>query len=220
MPTKILKSIKGKTVRLTRLDACGVPVSGTCSTVVAECFVKVTISGEFEAGDEYTVKSAWGALCINDKDPDVLKWVNVSIDFAEVNPDALDILTDADPVISGGNTIGSTWSAVANESAFAIEVWTKRAGVDCVGANPEWGYFVVPFVKNGKLDGDLSIENAALTVSVMGNGFPAPASWDDGPYMPKAWVGVYPVGAVFGQIVTTVQPPADTNGCVALSPVS
>ena len=220
MSTKILKSIKGKVVRLTRLDSCGQAVAGTCSTVVSECFIKVTISGEFEAGDEYTQKSAWGTLCINDKDPDVLKWVNVQIDFAELNADALDILTNADPVISGGNTIGSTWSAIPNDTAFALEVWTKRTGVDCVGANPDWGYFVVPFVKNGKLDGDIAIENAALTVSIMGNGFAAPYTWDDGPYTPKPWVGVYPTGAVWGQIVTSVQPPADTNGCVPLSPVS
>jgi len=79
---------------------------------------------------------------------------------------------------------------------------------------------VVPFVKNGKLDGDIAIENAALTVSIMGNGFAAPYTWDDGPYTPKPWVGVYPTGAVWGQIVTSVQPPADTNGCVPLSPVS
>jgi hypothetical protein len=214
MATKILKSIKGKTVRLTRLDSCGAVVEGSCTTVVADCFVSVTLSGEFEAGDEYIQKNAWGELCINDKDPDILKRVNVSINFAEINPDALDILTAANPVVSGGTTIGSTWSAEPNESAFALEVWTKRTGVDCSGPDPEYGYFVVPFVRNGKIDGDLAIENGVLTMTVMGEGFPAPASWGTSPYLPNPFLQPFPAGDLFGMVVTTVQPPADSEGCV------
>jgi hypothetical protein len=214
MATQILKSIKGKTVRLTRLDSCGVVIEGSCTTVVSDCFVSVTLSGEFEAGDEYIQKNAWGELCINDKDPDILKRVNVSIAFAEINPDALDILTAANPVVSGGNTIGSTWSAEPNESAFALEVWTKRTGVDCTGSDPEYGYFVIPFVRNGKIDGDLAIENGTLTMTVMGEGFPAPASWASSPYTPNPFVQPFPAGDLFGMVVTTAQPPSDSGGCI------
>lgn len=219
MATSILKSIKGKVVRLTRLDDCGNVVEGACTTVVSECFVSVTLSGEFEAGDEYIQKSAWGELCINDKDPDILKRVNVSIQFAELNPDALDIITGANPVLSGYNTIGASWGTAQNESSFALEVWTKRTGVDCTtGASQEWGYFVVPYVRNGKIDGDLAIENSALTLTVMGEGFPAPASWDESPYTPNAFVAPFPAGDVFGMVVTDVQPPLDTEGCIAYPP--
>ena len=214
MATQILKSIKGKTVRLTRLDSCGNVVEGSCSTVVSDCFVSVTLSGEFEAGDEYIQKNAWGELCINDKDPDILKRVNVSVVFAEINPDALDILTAANPVVSGGNTIGASWSAEPNETAFALEVWTKRTGVDCVGSDPEWGYFVIPFVRNGKIDGDLAIENGSLTMTVMGEGFPASNTWGTSPYTPNPFLQPFPAGDLFGMVVTTVQPPADSGGCV------
>ena len=221
MATQILKSIKGKTVRLTRLDECGEVVTDSCTTVVSDCFVSVTLSGEFEAGDEYVQKNAWGELCVNSKDPDVLKRVNVSIEFAELNPDALDILTNANPVISGGSTIGASYGTEPNYSSFALEVWTKRTGVDCtVGSNREWGYFVVPWVRNGKIDGDISISNGVLTLTVMGEGFPAPASWDDGPYAENPFIEDFPAGDVFGMVVTDVQPPADTNGCVAYPPSS
>jgi hypothetical protein len=216
MATKVLKSIKGKTVRITRLDECGDVVEGSCSTVVSDCFISVTLSGEFESGDEYVQKSAWGELCINDKDGDVLKRVNVSMEFAEINPDALDIITDSSPVISGGNTIGSTWGTTLNESSFSLEVWTKRTGVDCTtGASQEWGYFLIPFIKNGKLDGDITIENGVLTMSVMGEAFPAQSSWGAGPYTPNPFVENFPAGDIFGMVVTTVQPPSDTDGCVA-----
>lgn len=214
MSTKILKSIKGKTVRVTRLDSCGEVVEGSCSTVVADCFVSVSISGEFESGDEFIQKNAWGELCINDKDGDVLKRANVTIEFAEINPDALDIISDANPVISGGETIGSTYGTELNETSFALEVWTKRTGQDCAPGAQEWGYFLVPFIKNGKLDGDITIENGVLTMSVMGEAFPAPASWGAGPYAQNPFVENFPVGNIFGMVVTTVQPPSDTDGCV------
>lgn len=216
MATQILKSIKGKVVRLTRLDECGDAVVGTCSSLVSECFVSVTISGEFEAGDEYLQKSAWGDLCINDKDPDILKWANVSIQFAELNPDALDILTGSTPVVNGATSdvIGSTFFPTANEGAFALEVWTKFTGEACSGT-PNWGYFVVPFVRNGRIDGDMTIENGVLTIGIVGQGFAA-NSWGVTPYAENPFVEAFPAGAIFGQVVTPTQPPADTGGCVPI----
>ena len=216
MATSILKSIKGKVVRLTRLDECGDPVVGSCTTLVSECFVSVTLSGEVEAGDEYLQKNAWGDLCINDKDPDIIKWVNVNVQFAEINPDALDILTGADPVVSGGNTIGATWSPETFDGAWALEVWTKFTGEACSGS-PEWGYFLVPFVRNGRIDGDLTIENGVMTVGVVGQGFVAP-NWGVGPYTPNPFVVTFPTDAMFGMVVTSEQPPVDTAGCVAYAP--
>lgn len=224
MPTSILKSIKGNVVRLTRLDACGTPIVGSCSTVVSECFISVTLSGEYEAGTEFVQKSAWGELCISDKDPDVLKRVNVAIQFAELNPDALDILTDSNTVTSGGSNIGSTWGTAMNSGAFALEVWTKASGAACSTGTPSWGYFLVPFIKNGKVDGDLTIQNDVLTVSIMGEAFPAPddgtgtSTWDVSPYTPNPFVVTFPELEIFGFVTTTSQPPADTAGCVAIAP--
>lgn len=218
MPTQILKSIKGKVVRLTRLDECGVPVIGSCSTLVSECFVSVTLSPEFEEGDEYLEKNAWGEACILDKNADFIKWINVSINFAEINPDALDIITAANPVTSAGSVIGASYGQSMNEAAFALEVWTKRTNATtCSTSAPEWGYFVVPFVRNGRLDGDVTIENAALTLSMVGQGWPAPTAWDETPYVDNPFVEPFPAGDFFGMVVTDIQPPTDTAGCVALA---
>ena len=213
-----MKSVKGKVVRLTRLDECGAVVVGSCTTVVSECFISVTYSDEIEAGDEFYVKNAWGAACINEKDPDLTKWVNVSIQFAELNPDALDILTGADPIIDSGNVIGVSTDGTQNYSTFALEVWTKNTNpTNCTALNPEWGYFVLPFVRNGRIDGDLVIENNAMSVTVIGQAFGAPATWDETPYDTNPLMVPFPTGAQRAMVVTTVQPPADTNGCVAYS---
>jgi len=216
MATQVLKSIKGKVVRLTRLDSCGEVVEGSCTTLVTDCFVSVTMTAEIEEGDEYLQKNAFGDFCINDKDVDRIKRVNTMIEFAEANPDALDIIANAQPVVSGGNTIGATFGPETQTAAFALEVWTKRTNPEnCDATNPEHGYFLVPFVKNGRIDGDILIENGALTVSVMGQAFEAPASWDEGPYTDNPFVESFPAGDFFGMVVTDVQPPAVTNGCTA-----
>ena len=217
MATSIMKSIKGKVVRLTRLDDCGAVVVGSCTTLVSECFISVGYADEIEAGDQFYVKNAWGAPCINDKDPDLTKWVNVSITFAEINPDALDIITSGTPVISGSDTIGMSFSGEQNYNAFALEVWTKNTGstAACNAGTPEWGYFVVPFIKNGRVNGDITIENGAMTLGITGQGFAAPSTWGVGPYDLNPFVETFPTGDLYGMVVTTVQPPSDTNGCIA-----
>lgn len=220
MPTKKLRSIKGRVARITRLDECGAPVFGACSVVTTEGFITVTISEENEAGEEYTQKNAWGEFCINEKDPDLTKWANVMIEFCEVDPDILDIVGGANPVVSGsGDTIGATFGPAAPTGAFAIEVWTKKAGTsNCVGGVTEWGYFTVPYVKNGKLDGDVKIENGPMSVSFKGEGYGAPAEWGVGPHgdYPMKSVAGFPVGDFWGMVVTDVQPPAATTGCATL----
>jgi len=218
--TKKFRSIKGRRARITRLDECGAPVFGDCSVVVTEGFIKVSIGQEEEAGDEYKQKNAWGTLVINEKDPSITKWANVMIQLTDVDPDVLDIIGGATPVLDGaGDTIGFTMGPNASTGSFAIEVWTKKAGSgNCVAGVQEWGYFVVPFIKNGKLDGEVVIENGPMSLSLKGEGYGAPADWGVGPHAdyPMKTVAGFPVGEFWGAVVTDVQPPAATNGCALL----
>jgi hypothetical protein len=219
MATKKLNSIKGRRMRLTRLDSCGAPVIGACSTVVTSGFITVTWAPEVKTGDEYLQENAWGDFCVNERDPDRFKWVNVSLELCEVDPDILDIVAQGNPVTDGTDTIGSTFGTTPNVEAFALEVWTKQAGGACSGGSPEWGYFVTPFVKNGRLDGDLSVSNGTLSVSMTGMGFAATDDWGVGPYgdNPLLAAAGFPVGDLFGLVRTTVQPPDVTDGCEALA---
>lgn len=218
MATKRLRSIKGRACRFTRLDICGAPVFAAKSVVVTHGFITVTISEELENGDEYTQKNAWGEFEVNEKDPDLLKWVPVSIELSGVDPDVMDIVGGATPVIVGGNTIGFTRGPSAPSGGFAIEVWTKKAGADACDAEgtPEWGYFLVPFVRNGRPDGDIVIANAVLNVTLAGEGYSATADWDEGPHGDNPFLTTFPVGEMYGGVVTTVQPPDPTNGAAAL----
>jgi hypothetical protein len=297
MPSKILKSVKGRRLRLTRLDATGDPIVGACSSLVTGGFVQVTIGNELEAGEEYSQKNAWGEFCVNEKDGDIIKWVNVGITLCMVHPDALDIIAGANPVVIGatvtatvnnkalasnvatlttaaahgisvgqtvtitgvdstfngsytvlstptsttftyaktaadvasaavsptgvasttGTTIGATFGPNPNSDGFAVEVWTRNAQAG-IASPTEWGYFIVPWCKNGQLDGDVTIENGVMNLQLKGEGYAASANWGVNPYgdNPLLMAGGFPAGDLWGVVTTTVQPPAETDGCVAI----
>ena len=219
MATKTLNSLKGRVVRLTRLDACGVPVVGACSSIVTDGFITVEFAPEIESGEEYTQKNAWGDFCVSEKDADRMKWVNVSMEMCEVNPDVLDLIAGAETISDGTDTIGAAFGENGSLDAFAIEVWTKQAGGTCDGGSPEWGYFCVPFATNGQIDGSVTIENGTLSVTVKGEGQPATDSWGVNPYLdnPLLTAAGFPVDKLWAVVRTTVQPPAVTDGCVALA---
>jgi hypothetical protein len=211
--TKKLKSIKGRALRITRLDECGLPVYGATSVIVSRGFVSVTFSEDTEEGETYRTKNAWGEYCVNDKDPDIMNFVAVSIQFCDIDPDAMDIIGGALPVVVGSDTIGWSRGPAAPVGAFALEVWTKAAGPDaCQGGSTQWGYWIAPYIKNGKLDGDITIEQAVMTLSMTAEGYGAPAAWGVGPHGDNPWLATagFPTGQFYGAVVTTVGPPAET----------
>lgn len=288
MTTKILKSVRGRRARFTRLDSAGVPVVGPCSRVVTDGFVSVVLSAEIEAGEEITLKNAWGEFCISEKSGDLIKWVNVTVKACQIDPDVLDMVGGMNPIVFPANTvatvtnkalstnvatlttsaphnlvagdvvtvsgvdatfngtftvasaptgttftyaktasnvtstassgsvtklgtaIGGSQPTIPNPDGYAIEVWTKNA------ANPaEWGYFVQPYILNGMVAGDITIENGAMTVDFTGQGFPAVAAWGINPYgdNPLLVTSGMPVGDLWAAVTTTVVPPALTSGC-------
>jgi hypothetical protein len=223
MATRKIKSVKGRVMRLTRLDECGNPYAGECATIVTDGFISVTLSDEVEAGEEYTQKNAWGDFCIAEKDADRRKWVNVAIQMCEVDPEVLDLVGGATPVEDGqGNIIGATFGRDPNPNSFAIEVWTKKAGssaCDPGSGAAEWGYFAVPNVTNGSIDGDVTIENGPLTMGLKGEGQGAAEGWGDGPYDPPALPAgaTFPPDDLYGIFITTTAPPDVTDGCQPLA---
>jgi hypothetical protein len=219
MSTKKLNSLKGRTMRLTRLDNCGIPVVGACSTIVTQGFITVEFAPEVEAGEEYTQKNAWGEFCVSEKDADRTKWVNTSISMCEVDPDTLDLVAGATPINDGTDNIGAAFGVSGSLEAFALEVWTKQAGGSCEGGTPEWGYFCEPFCTNGSIDGSVTIENGVMSINVKGEGQKATSDWGVNPYGDNPLIAAagFPVDHFWAVVRTTVQPPTVTDGCVALA---
>ena len=226
-------SIRGKALRITKLDACGNIVYGAKSTLVTDGFIKIDLKAEREDGEETNQKNANGKLCVVDKAPAQLKYVTAEMEFCGVNPELASMIT-GQPVIlnAAGDAVGVPIGETV-EAFFALEVWSDIPGAACgiAGVRPYF-YYVLPYLTGGVF-GDFTIEEKAATFS-MTSETRAPNAWGSGPYDvdldagdPLADPVVAPAPApLFQPIRPTdhlwpqrvyVAPPAPTAGAVALA---
>lgn len=130
--------IRGKKVRVTALDECGVPpTSGTPdSQVVTEGFVSVDIEPEIEGGDDYTQKNANGELCVVERGCDFFKRWSLTVTLCKVLPEMVTLMT-GNPVETdaSGQVVGFRHIQSAPCVDFALELWTGTGEQSCGIAN-------------------------------------------------------------------------------------
>jgi hypothetical protein len=154
--------VRGKRVRVTRLDACGAPPAATTanSLVTSSGFVSVQFSPDYEAGTEIIQKNANGDLCINDKSCDVFKRVNVTISFCNVDPDLFSLVSGNSVEVDGaGNDVGFRVAEALACNQFALELWT---GIDGQNACPPTN------ASQSITEGGSGLTSFTLTVTVPG----------------------------------------------------
>lgn len=177
---------RGKMLRLTRLDECGVPVDGATSVVTTKGFVSVTATPVYQDQEDITQTDANGDTCIDDQSDVNLRWLELNVLFCNVDPTAVNIIT-GDPIVVDDatptpNTVGFRWdAAVSGSAAFAIEVWSGIPGQPCDAEGfVQYGYWLYPFVVQAQIQ-EYVVENGALTL-----GFTARTSagsgWGVGPF--------------------------------------
>jgi hypothetical protein len=226
--TTVLKPIRGTRMRLTRLDACGVPVIGSASTKVTKGFISIGLSPQYEDGETIVQPNAQGDLEINEPADSYLARLDVEAALIGADPDIVELLS-GNPVVldAGGNAVGFRMQGGAPIlGGWAIEVWTNLAGLQCTGS-PAYGYALLPFLRGGKID-DVSIENAAVNLTLSSSTRENPG-WGLGPYNVVHTVAGPPPttpGKLLSAIgardhlhmqMTTVAPPAVTTGLIALT---
>ena len=215
MPTQCFSVVRGKRVRVTELDVCGIPVTGG-TFVVSDGFIQVAITSELEDGDEYLQKNADGKLCINERAPDNLKRLNVTIDWCRVDPDIINLITGYPQELDGEDAVGFRIQEGEADTNWALEVWTGLGGADCIDGDVQYGYLLLPLVTGATL-GDITIENGAATFQTTGY-TQGGSGWDVGPYdvicSPPRPLDV-PIDTIdHGLIRTTVVPPPDRKSVV------
>ena len=151
--------VLGKRIRVTELDQCGVPTVGTSKVVVTDGFVTVSLGSEVETGTEIIQKNAQGNLCVNEKMAGNFKRFTVNLDFCGVNPDLLELVTNAKVYAdAAGDNAGFTVAEGVMDTYFALELWTGLSGQACqAGAEEASGYLLLPFVVGGIL-GDVKVD--------------------------------------------------------------
>lgn len=233
MATRCFRSIQGLALRVTRLDSCCQPTTGTtCDYAVSESFVTLNLTAEIEEPDEFIVKLANGKLCINETGCATLKRFNVEIEICNADPDLFEIISGVTVVTDyNGDAVGFQVDQDLGEcNKFSLEFWTKVVGDQCVDPNSgaaQYLYWLLPCLSNGRV-GDITIENGPLTWTLSAEAVPS-SVWGRGPYnvvpenaanLPSPLLNpLSPETALHVQF-TTIPPPVELCGCQEVTAIT
>lgn len=224
MGSKKFTTVKSRALRYTKLDECGSVVFGSKSTIVSVGgFSKVDSKLDVQDGEKFQLPDAWGDFCVDEIDKPRILGADVTAEFCRVDPDAYGLAAGArvlpagadDTFATTGDAIGYAVGTDTVSGDFALEAWTKIGGGVCVDGDPIWLWTCWPWLSN-TVPGDLTLERAAGTFPMTSRARGASADWASGPYDEDSTVVAINAGEVYVQRLTLIQPPAATNGAVAL----
>lgn len=185
MVTECYAQVRGRVIRVTRLDACGNPDPGASAVVVSKRISTVTIDEVTDDGTNVRERNFADELCIVDDAFTQVIGYTADIALCGVDPDLIGLMT-GQPVVRNaqGNVVGfdATTTVDLDSFGFSLEVWSRLAGSAC-GADGfrKWGYTPFPFLKGGRLGG-FSFENGAVQFTVSGAQTRDGNGWGVGPF--------------------------------------
>jgi len=229
MTSKCVGAYNVEVLRFTRVDSCGRPIYGPCSTLVIDCFESLDINADIDEGDEIAPVNANGQNCFfvpaNKRDRGFEVVANLTKKYPNLitalNPNWLQTIDEL------GNITGYQHiPLISQNSGVAIEGWETVAGTDnCVpGSNGVWNYFLLPYVVNFSR-GDMTLENAFHAEEWNGHTLSG-NRWDVGPYDVRQNADTLVAGPLqaalnstsqFYDEVVTLAPPVASCECQPLS---
>lgn len=222
MVSQCVSSIKGRMMRVIKLDTCGNPVTGSGSAmVVSKGFISIKPSPQYEDGVEYLKRLADGSFCVNQKDAGQLKRVQLEIKICTLDPDMMVLTTGSRLLSSSATGTGAMWSEnspVSNH--WSLEVWQDVAGRGACTATGLQQYVYWAFMNNQNAQlQDWTIENDILEFTFTAETQAVGTLWGAGTGWATPWFGANSAvsGDHFGYNVTTIAPPTAVCGAQALA---
>jgi hypothetical protein len=169
------KSVNALAIRVTRTDACGIPVAENVANgrILTAGFITLTLAPNIEAGNEITVKKANGEICVTDKQPDQLKWLDATIELCGVPFPLIEMMLGASALMDGPDIVGGVLpsrTAQTTNLPVQIELWSRNKEAEScagggAGAYVQW---VMPLGKNWQVSGDIAFGADATSLSIVG----------------------------------------------------
>lgn len=118
------KSIRACALRLTRLNASGVPLNPLTpqSRIQTSGFVELNLTPRYESGGTEIVRDPGGDVRIVDTDFDVLLGMEVRLRLCAVNPVVLEMLTGLDLLSESASVLNDS-RRFACQDPVMVEVW-------------------------------------------------------------------------------------------------
>lgn len=219
--TKCFTPRRARVMRVVLLTECGVPVTGEGSAVIISSgFTQVSPSAQYETGDEHIRKTADAELCVNEKDPDILKRFDITADFCVIDPGLVANTVSPARLLTYSEPPTGTGFALAEGAAvthFSLEVWqrvTGDAACDAAGEQ-QYVYNAWPHLHNAKI-GDYNIDIEPATLQILAESKAVNPLWTIG----EDWLGAGAVQVIpdhWFVNLTTTPPPEATCGIADLS---
>lgn len=185
MANECFSLVRGRVMRITRLDGCGAVIPGPDSSVVSDGFITVGVTAQTDEGTTISVTNAAGKICILDEPCPTFTGYDVQVEFCGVNPVLYGLMTCQEVVENAdGDAVGFRVSSSVDacDCGFAVEVWSSvPAGACDSSGGQNYGYFLIPFVKGG-IVGDFTIGNDAVNFTLTGASSKDGTEWGVGPY--------------------------------------
>lgn len=184
MATRCFTPFKVLAVRATLLDSCGQPEDSTCSSISSEGIITIEQTANYEDRVEFFVKNGAGRFCVQRTDPQILKWIDVTYTFCDVDPELVNFMTGQTVILSDADTpgaIGNSWRT--NDASlvnFALEGWTGVAAQPDCELGELFGYVIFPWNVEGTMS-DVTYENGAANFVVTAR-TQVGSAWGTGPY--------------------------------------
>lgn len=192
MATECFAQVRGRVIRVTRLNACGIPDPGQSAVVVSKRVSSVTIDEVTDSGTNIRERNFGDEMMIQDDSYDQTLGYTGAINLCGVDPGLISVFTGQPTVVNAaGDIVGfdARTGIDLDGFGFAMEVWSKIAGSACdASGRRKWGYTVFPFFKGGRLGG-FSFENAAVQFSITGAQTRDGAQWGTGPFRVDRGIG-------------------------------
>lgn len=185
MPSYCFKPFKVPRVRVTLLDACGTPVTGDGSAeVTTDGIITIEQTANLQDIDDFYEKNGDGDFCLEEVDPEILKWYDYTLTFCNVDPQLVYLLTkqgilldDSPTPVAIGNRSAQGDIALVN---FGFEWWTRLANqTDCT-SGLKFGYGLTPWMVQGKMS-DVTYQNGTANFVVTARSH-RDSPWGVGPY--------------------------------------
>jgi hypothetical protein len=184
MASRCFTPFKVAAVRVTLLDSCGQPSDAECSAVSSTGIITIEQTANYEERQEFFVKNADGKFCVQRTDPPILKWLDMTYTFCDVDPELVNFLTgqglimsDADEPVAIGNSWRTNDSFTVN---YAFEGWTRVAAQPDCDDGELYGYVIFPWNVEGTMS-DVTYENGAANFVVTAR-TQVGSGWGVGPY--------------------------------------
>jgi len=185
MASKCFSLVRGRAMRVTRLDGCGAVVPGPDSQVTSDGFITVSLTANTDEGETISVTNAAGRVCILDEPCPKFTGYDVEVEFCGVDPALYGLMTGQPVVENGaGDVVGFKMNTDVDacDSGFALELWSNVPAAICEpGTGQSYGYLLVPFLKGGVI-GDFTVGNDAVNFTMSGAKSKDGNTWGVGPY--------------------------------------